>query len=274
MLVKIYGCRGSISSSRSPASIFGVNTSCMSVVMSGRTIILDAGTGLVQFGNEIIKSAHDVKFPLDILLSHLHLDHIIGLTVFNPVWGSDTGIRVYTGSRDDRPLKQQVFGGFVPPYWPTSMIEKANAECILLDDDISFNLGPIKVTPFIASHPDYTHSFHLTDGRQTLVHLLDSEIKILDKTRYDKLVKYCTDADIVVFDAAYSPVDYHNKKGWGHSTIEDGFKLAELSNCKQMVFSHYGFEYSDEDLKSLEALAKSRGEKFIFARDGMELHLT
>jgi ribonuclease BN (tRNA processing enzyme) len=93
------------------------------------------------------------------------------------------------------------------------------------------------------------------------------------KQEYSELAEFCRNADMVVFDAAYSPEDYPDKKGYGHSTIEDGFKLAKLSKCKRMMFSHFSFEYSDDDLTILEARVDVQGRQFLFARDGLELEL-
>ena len=136
-----------------------------------------------------------------------------------------------------------------------------------------FQLGCFTVTPFGAPHPDKTISFHITDGKTTIVHLLDSETPDLSNEGWDTLVKYCKDADLVIFDAAYSVIDYPDKKGWGHSTIADGFKLAKDSSCKKMLFTHFGFEYGDQELEILESQAKAQGDTFIFAREGMELFL-
>jgi len=273
MKLKVYGCRGSVPTSRYPASQYGGNTSCMALETQDRTVILDAGSGLAQLDRAMEASGHMSASHLNILISHLHLDHIIGLTVFGPVWDSNKGVKIFTCLRGEGTLKGQIFGAFAPPYWPTSMSESANAECIAIEDNIPFNLGDITITPFTATHPDDTLSFQLKSGDKTVVHLLDSETSMLNDQEYAKLVEYCRGADLVIFDAAYSPTDYPKKRGYGHSTIEDGFKLAALSNCKRMMFSHFSFEYSDEDLDALETQAKSYGDKFLFARDGMELDL-
>jgi len=270
--IKVYGCRGSLPSTRETSSKYGSNTSCMTIEASGQTIILDAGSGLAQMDRLIKLFAHE-NHPFDIFLSHLHFDHIIGLTVFSKVWTNspDDLIRIYTINRDERPLKEQIFGSFVPPYWPVSMPQFANAQCIEVEKDAAFPLDVFTVTPFGAAHPDKTVSFHITDGNNTVVYLLDSETPALSECDWDALVNYCKDADLVIFDSAYSAIDYPDKKGWGHSTIEDGFKLASECGCKNMMFSHFGFEYSDQELEIFESRAKAQGDEFFFARDGMEV---
>jgi len=88
------------------------------------------------------------------------------------------------------------------------------------------------------------------------------------------LLAYCRHADLLVFDAAYSAIDYPTKKGWGHSTIEDGFQLAAECGCKKILFTHFGFEYGDQELAIYESQVRAKGEGFIFARDGMEFMLS
>ena len=272
MRVKVYGCRGSVPTSRSPASKYGGNTTCMSLESRGHSLIIDAGSGLAQL-DRLTKIFARTDDPIDILIGHLHLDHLVGLSVFGPVWDPKDFVRVFTCSRDERPLKEQIFSVFKPPYWPVSMVDAANAECTAIVNGQPFDVGSFTVTPFAAGHPDETASFYVTDGRKTVVHLLDSEVSLLDGESYKELVDYCKGADLVVFDAAYSPIDYPEKVGWGHSTIEDGRKLAVASGCSKIMFSHFSFEYSDQELEVLESRAKSWGDQYFFARDGMEFEL-
>ncbi|MCL2398381.1 MAG: MBL fold metallo-hydrolase [Defluviitaleaceae bacterium] len=274
MRIKVYGCRGSLPTTRDPASRYGSNTSCITLETPDQTIIMDAGSGIAQL-DRLTKIFERKEKPFDILISHLHLDHIIGLTVFSKVWinSPDNLVRIYTLDRDERPLKEQIFGFFVPPYWPVSMVEFANAECVAIEENVPFQLGCFTVTPFAAAHPDKTVSFHITDGNVNIVHLLDSETSILSDNDWRMLVEYCKNADLVIFDAAYSVIDYPEKKGWGHSTIEDGFRLAKESGCKKMMFNHFGFEYSDQELEIFESQAKAQGDTFFFARDGMEFNI-
>jgi len=242
------------------------------VLSSGsHNLIVDAGSGILQFEHDL-KNLDGQPPDLSLLISHLHLDHIVGLSTFEPAYRDDSQLKIFTCSRGNQPLKEQIFGIFEPPYWPVSAKSITTADCIAIEADKPFNIGPFTVTAFNASHPDKTLSFHITDGHSTFVHLLDSEIGAVSPAVYKELLNYCQGADLVVFDAAYSPVDYASFKGWGHSTIAEAIQLANDSNCKRMLFAHFSQIYSDSEIDSWKTLL-SDDSKYIFAHDGLELTL-
>jgi len=229
---------------------FGGNSSCTVLDIDGHIVVLDCGSGLLQF-YEDNRSRFAYGFAFDILLTHLHLDHIIGFSVFPPILSKDSNIRIFTRSRNHLPLIKQVFGVFRPPYWPVDFSEITNAKVMEITGEESFELMPgIKVTPFFTELHDKTSVFRI-DADKSVVYMLDYEIKE-NQSRNDELVHFCTDADLIIFDASYLPVDYPPRRGWGHSTYEDGITLAKASGCKKMVFSHLSQEYSDEVLDSVE----------------------
>ena len=269
MKTKTYGCRASIPFSNIGGSRYGGNTSCMTVESEGVSIVLDAGSGLMLLEKEL-RDAGIEKPQLNILISHLHLDHIIGFGTFSHAWDSSDNMRVYTCSRDGRPLKEQLFGAFKPPYWPSGLDSASGAQCIAVESGTSFEIGHMTVTPFLASHPDKTLSFHITDGKKTFVHLLDNEVGTMDADFYNDLVELCWEADMVVFDSAYSTEDYRKLIGWGHSTVEQGVKLAKDCKAKRMIFSHFDQRYSDEEIDSWARFFEGEAE-FILGRDGAEV---
>jgi len=270
MRLKIYGCRGSAALSRH--SHYGGNTSCMVLNSDNDMIILDAGSGIMKLDAELREKFPNypshLPFTPNILISHLHLDHIIGLTGFTPIWTKGTDTRIFTCTRGESPLKEQIFGIYKPPYWPANMASLAHAQCV--DISTTFEVDGFTVTPFPANHPDNTLSFHITDGRKSIVHLLDSEMSSEDDNTM--LTEHCRNADLVIFDAAYLLKDYLARRGWGHSTVQDGVRLAEESGCKQMVFAHYGQEYSDNDLDALKEIVPDDG-RFVFAYEDMEIDI-
>ena len=310
MKIKIYGSRGSIPFFNPSRMDFGGNTSCVRIDMDGRIIILDCGTGILQFYFDMLENSRNMGLRLDmlelngrnmglrfdmlehtenmglrfdmlehagnvglcfdILLSHLHLDHIMGLSSFPLLMDKKNNIRIFTKSRSGCDLASQIFGIFKPPYWPIDLALKNQAELIEINDKDSFRLSEsIKVTPFESEHSDGTTAFRI-EGEKTVVYLLDYELNI-DAEKDKRLINYCKDSDVILFDCTYLSEDYPSKRGWGHSTLESGMALAESSNCKKMILSHFSYEYSDETLRSLVERIPDNKDKYFFAYDGMEM---
>ncbi|MCL2016182.1 MAG: MBL fold metallo-hydrolase [Defluviitaleaceae bacterium] len=273
MKLKVYGCRGSIPFCQN--SQYGGNTACIALESKGQIIFLDAGSGIINFdlSEDWYKDSTIKNKYFDIFLSHLHIDHILGLATFKYLWDPQSHVRLYTIDRGGGTLKEQIFATFASPYWPIPIALTSDVECIELQEDMPYSLGSFTIIPFEAPHPNKTTSFYITDGSIRIVYLLDSEISLLDENKYTKLVAFCRNADLVIFDAAYSPEDYLSRKGWGHSTIEDGIKLAQLSGCKRLMFDHFSFDYNDSQIEMLDKIAQSKGDNFIFAREGLEMTL-
>ena len=260
----------------------GLITAGGSVAVSEAHIASDSATdsgsfatgGSVAASGSVATSESQPK--LSILLSHLHLDHIIGLLTFVPMQAnSQNRVILYTKSRvEQSPLTTQIFGLFRPPYWPIAIEDMCDIETVEIRDNESFTpIEGVMVTPFTSNHQDKTTAFRI-DADKSLVYLLDCEIDEKQEPS-ENIVNYCKDSDIILFDSAYLPEDYEKRRGWGHSSYRAGLRLAERSGCKQMIFCHFSYEYADQTLLTLDReLANASCErKFQIAYDGMEVLL-
>src|SRR5947209_978247 len=92
MFVRFWGVRGSVPVARRDAMRYGGNTSCVEVRLEdGNEIILDAGTGIRELGASRARHERSVQM----LLTHLHMDHIQGLLFFPPLFDPGTDVTVY-----------------------------------------------------------------------------------------------------------------------------------------------------------------------------------
>ena len=145
MVLKVYGCRGSAPVSRPGGSAYGANTSCIQLTSGDESLVLDAGSGIMVLRDELCKQEPKL---INILNSHLHLDHVIGLGTFDPVWNKKPGVRFYTISRDKRPIKEQIGDLYSPPFWPVSLADSDAFEVVEIKEEVSFKIGVFTVTPF------------------------------------------------------------------------------------------------------------------------------
>jgi hypothetical protein len=79
--VKVWGARGAVPTPGRSTNRYGGNTSCVQVTLSdGRLLVLDAGSGIRNLGLRLAGSERRI----DILLTHLHVDHIQGCCSSRP----------------------------------------------------------------------------------------------------------------------------------------------------------------------------------------------
>ncbi|MGH2393745.1 MAG: MBL fold metallo-hydrolase, partial [Candidatus Limnocylindria bacterium] len=92
MIVRLWGTRGSVAAAGPQTARYGGNTACVEVRgEDGTLLVLDAGTGIQRLGAEVEMETGRI----DILLSHLHMDHIQGLGFFAPIFRRGCEIHIW-----------------------------------------------------------------------------------------------------------------------------------------------------------------------------------
>ena len=105
------------------------------------------------------------------------------------------------------------------------------------------------------NHPDPVYGYRLEHDGQSIVYATDTEhFACVDPT----LKKLAAGADILIYDAQYTPDEYPAKVGWGHSTWAAGAELARAAGVPQLVLFHHDPARTDDALAALEADGRAR----------------
>lgn len=302
--VKFRGIRGSYPTPEKSFLDFGGNTSCVEVNVGGHLIILDAGTGIISLGNELLKkhiSSSDEMFrrtPINatILLSHLHADHIQGFNFFKPLGVLTSGIKVYGYSNHNESLKDNINTLLYGKSFPLCLNDiTADLEISNITEQevlIFAPNSPVALRKRVVSADDITpvgdevivscmKSFsHGTEGvmvykiayrDKTMVYATDKESYIgADK----HLAFFARKTDLLIHDSQYTVEDYMSpiapKQGFGHSTFEMAIETAQAAQAKKLAFFHFDPSYDDEKLKHIEAYYKNQFEGCFMAYEGCE----
>ena len=261
--VTVLGARGSFPVTGKDYLEYGGNTSCFLADLGGETVILDAGSGLASLGEAVPLPGG--RRRVHVLLSHLHLDHIMGLFTFPLLHDPAAEICLY----GDRGLRSRLGAVLGPPYWPLGLEDfRARVEVRELAPGARLPLGDgVTVSTLRGNHPGDSLLYRLEGGGKTLVYALDCE---MEPGMRAALARFAQNADLLIWDAAFAPGGL--KKGWGHSTWQEGLALGDLAGVKRVMMTHYSQTYSDRFLSGQEKLAAA-DSRCLFAKEGMVVSL-
>lgn len=260
--ITVWGVRGSAPRPSPDCMEYGGNTVCTALEHQGRIIVLDAGTGLTSLGRELTGRT-DVK-RLDIMLSHFHMDHVLGLFSFQPLFDPDMEIHLYGGAGLARYLEALIG----PPFWPLGTREfPARLIFHEIRPGDCFDLDGLSVSTMEGNHPGVSILYRLDGAGKRLTYALDCE---MDERIFPALVQFAQESGLLIWDANFTRPDL--RPGWGHSTWEQGLDLGRAAKAGQVLMTHYNWEYSDKSLRRQEKLA---GQNTIcrFAKEGLVMTL-
>ena len=304
--IKFRGVRGSYPVVNKDFMAYGGNTSCVEIYVGGHLIILDAGTGLINVGDELtqkyIMSGEDneSRTPINaiVLLSHIHHDHIQGFTFFRPLHIRSTVVNVYGNVNYNENLSDELATLLFGKSFPLDSGDIAgnlNIHDINETDAIILQKGKSPIVKRIESDNDlevgkddvlitcYRSYAHPQEG--VLIYKISYKGKTLvyatDKESYHggdrKLANFARDCDLIIHDAQYTTEDYMDafipKQGYGHSTFDMAVECRKQVNAKQMVFFHYDPSYNDEKLDRIREEYKNIDINSILSYEGLEINL-
>jgi phosphoribosyl 1,2-cyclic phosphodiesterase len=274
--IRIWGSRGSIASPGPESIRYGGNTSCIEVRLAdGGLIILDAGTGIRALGVELLQE-HPSR--IDLLLSHLHVDHLEGLGFFPPLWSPHTEMHIWGPSSPIRSLAERVETYFSPPLFPVHLSEMAARVEYHDAPEGEWSLGSARVYSQPILHPGPTVGYRIEADGRTLGYLTDHEPALASDVReapptWISGFSIAEGADLLVHDCQYTDEEYPGRTGWGHSSLGQVAVLAERAGIGRLLLFHHDPMRTDDQLDQLGADLCRRwgvsGERCVVAREGM-----
>ena len=270
MNVRLWGTRGSLAAAGSDTVRYGGNTSCVEVEGDGGRIILDAGTGIRGLGSRL---EHDTG-RVDILLTHLHMDHIQGLGFFRPLFEPGREIHIWGPPSTTLDLRQRLSRYLSPPLFPVRVRELSCRLSLHHVPPEPFEIGSLVIEAAFVCHPGTTLGYRITEHGRTLTFLPDHEPALGARTpgidpEWTSGFHLAHGADLLIHDAQYTEEEYEEREGWGHSTIEDALRFAEATGVARLVTFHHDPDHSDDFIDDLLAQART-GHPDLDVRPGAE----
>lgn len=303
--VKFRGVRGSYPIANKDYLKYGGNTSCVEVKVGSHLIIIDAGTGLIDLGSELMQehiasgsNFYDRKpIKATLLLSHIHQDHIQGFTFFKPSHVPSTILNIFGSANYNENLADELAQLLFTKSFPLDLGDIAanlniydlnETDCIIISGDETKikridtheDLVPKGEEVIISSYKSYAHPqdgvivYKIAYKDKSLVYASDKESYIGGDKKLSLFARNC---DLLIHDAQYTTDDYLNsyspKQGYGHSTFEMAMDAKKQSGAKKLAFYHFDPSYNDKQLEEIALHYQKISDSSYLAYEGFEIVL-
>ncbi len=231
---------------------YGGNTSCVQVEHGDTCLILDGGSGIQDLGNALDPNT----LVVNLLLTHLHIDHIMGLGYFRPFYNPKCSVNIWGPTGSNESLLVRLRRYFSPPFFPVRLKELPAQIQIFEIDNSEFEIESFRIRSEYICHPGPTVGYRVEQGNAVLSYIPDHE-PALGSSDFPNSSEWCSgfniarNADLLLHDGQYSREGYSTKIGWGHSSMEDAIDFARLSKVKKMAIFHHDPLHSDATLEKL-----------------------
>jgi phosphoribosyl 1,2-cyclic phosphodiesterase len=252
MNITIWGVRGSIPTTGPDTKEYGGNTSCIEVDSEGWLLVLDAGSG-IHYVNHSPNLKHG---RVDILLTHLHMDHIQGLGFFRPLFDPSMEVHIWGPVSIAQSLRYRLGRYFSPPLFPVHFRDLPCKLTLHEIDNSSFRIGPFEIDSRYVTHPGPTIGFRVKDKHSVFAYIPDHEPALgphgmLHDVKWLSGSDLALGADLLLHDGQYTVEEYKHRVGWGHSSMKDAVQFAELTHVKRLILSHHDPMHTDTKLDEI-----------------------
>ena len=283
--IKFWGVRGSYPAPGAGTVKYGGNTASVEVRAGSRTILLDAGTGIIPLGHELVRRRVS---EMILLFSHLHLDHTQGFPFFMPAYRSNVRLHIFGPGGTPETLRRVLERNQSSETFPLSLGDMAAVKEIqsvresqiiiwdeagirLLESDASAGEEAVSLRVHRSyAHPGGVHVYRITWRGRSIVYATDTEGYVGTDRR---LVQFAKEADVLIHDAQYSEEHYSSTQGYGHSTATMACEVAAAARVRKLILFHHDPAYIDDAVASLEADAQARFAGARAAYEDLELAL-
>ena len=236
MRIRFWGTRGSIPTPGPSTVRYGGNTACVEVRdASGALLVLDAGTGLRELGIAMMNGGTKEPFAVDLLLSHLHWDHIQGIPFFRPAFDPKSRLRII-GPKQSRSMKDLLGLGMDDPFFPVDIDDlPVQLKIEEMTDGSDERIGPFRVRSATIFHPAPALAYRVEADGRSLVYATDTEDAFSGKP--NPVIPLATKANTLIHDSQFLPSDF--KATWGHSTVDAAIDSAVKARVERLVRFHH-----------------------------------
>lgn len=273
MRVKFWGVRGSTPTPTPRNLRYGGNTPCLEVrTCDDNLFIFDCGTGFRALGKGLEEEAGRKAIKARVFLTHFHWDHIQGIPFFTPLYHERNQFLFHGLPLQNESLKDTLEGQMTNPYFPVNMdAMAARRRFFEIEEDLRMEFDDVVLGTKRLNHPQGCLGYRIECGGKVFVYATDTEP---GDRRGDQSVRLLADgADVLVYDAQYTPAEMKVHRRWGHSNWKEGVRIAKECKVKKLILFHHDPDRDDTALRALALRAGDHFDDVVAAREGLVIKL-
>jgi phosphoribosyl 1,2-cyclic phosphodiesterase len=252
---------------------YGGNTSCVQLTLSDGTIlVLDGGTGIRSLGLALAPSER----PLNILLTHLHLDHIQGLMFFAPMFRPQSKIVIWGPAAAEASLEDRIARYISAPLSPVEVRELPCHPSFREAETTEWRIGSASIRAASVAHRGPTLGYRVEAEGSSVCYIPDHEpglgapLRELEE-EWISGFDLARGASLLLHDCQYTDEEYPMHIGWGHSRLSDALIFARRAQAERVLLFHHDPLHSDEFLDTLGDDVAERASEFGRPANWVEL---
>ncbi|CAI8262666.1 MAG: Ribonuclease BN [Opitutia bacterium UBA7350] len=236
------------------------NTNCVQIHSAEDIpIFCDAGSGLRTYADSLPEFPEPRTYH--IFLTHLHWDHIQGLSFFKPAFQAGNKIIIHTLHHEAEDAVRRLFS---VPYFPIDYDQlDADFEFDIRKDGASFEVGSLEIKTLKQDHPNHSWAFRFETGGKAVV--ISTDCQHANNAAKDlnyPFLKFFNKSDLLVFDGQYAYNQSAKKNNiWGHSDIATAVELAARAKVKQLIITHHEPANNDATIHQSLAFAEKQAQE-------------
>ncbi len=270
--VNIHGARGSVPVSGPEYHKYGGGTTCFEIeIAEDRRFVIDAGTGMLRIKDSL---PDDRPIHFSVVLTHLHWDHCLALPFFGPLFDPRNRFDFYGRAVGGMDIEEAIDRVMRPPWFPVNFRSTAaDKRFHHFEPYMTFPIGDeFEIHPILLHHPDGVTGYRIRHNGATLVVATDVEHGVPESDA--ALRELARGADALIYDAQYVPGQYEAQKvGWGHSTWEQGVKLAQAADVGQLILTSHDPARTDDEIDEIVRHAQALFPDTIAAAEGTSIQV-
>lgn len=281
MKLTLGGIRGTSPVTGTAYADFGGDTTSLLVEgADGTRMIIDMGSGLRNIDQKIRRTRE--QRLLNIFLTHYHLDHLIGLPAFSPLYDSSWTLKINGPCLEGFSVGEVMHRILARPFWPMQMdamrADVQFSDLENLESDCRRSVGGMQVRWCPIHHPGGCVAYRIDEPVTGASMVFATDIEWHESTGPERadLLRLCTvpkPADVLLFDGQFSPETIVKFHGWGHSTWKEAVEVATASGIRRLFVIHHSPERSDISLHSIESEVQQMLTTARLARQGHTIEI-